>query len=211
MTYVLLTNDGEIDSRPGAPTVEELTKLVGDGVPELVRTPQGDHLVAWVNDNWISKVEAGEFRRNKAASILLMVTGTGALTVYGGPVVLTSLTTEDGQFLPGELEPEAVEAVVGVTTDVVAVLSGQEKSASFWADDRDDEITDEMATTITGQIKDSAAEVDALPLTAFDGGYSREKAVQAQINQLRAHGMPEFLIEIICQQNGVPYTPPASA
>ena len=216
MTYVLVTNAGEVDARPGAPTVDELIELTGGGVPELVHSRHGDKLAAWVDDNWIAKVESGEFSRNSVASVVQMVTG-GELTPYGGPIVWTGLTEQDGQILPTALPDEVAEAVTVVATDVSAVLAGHPEAASFYAKEDDEKDTsasgkavdhDDDPEVLVAQIRHAAREAADLPLTGLDGGWSLAKTAQRVAQNLRDNGMPEFLIEMILTSQELPYTRP---
>jgi hypothetical protein len=201
MTHVLVTDTGTVDSRPGAPSVDELIALTGDGVPEMVRTTH-PNLVAWVNDDWIARVERGEWHRNIPASMIYLVTG-GPLTPLGGPVVFTGLREEDGQLLPAELPADVQAAVEGVSTDVALMLEGRVAEASF----RDDPEAD--PERIVAELQAAKADLEAAPLVPLAGGYSLADAEKAALDQLRAQGMPEFVVEMIAEANNVTYTPPS--
>lgn len=213
MTYVLLTDAGEVDVRPETPTVDTVIEMTGDGTPELVRLPGGDKIVAWVDDNWISRVKAGEFQRNRIASVVHLIVA-GDLTPLGGPVVFTALKTEDGQLLPADLDEDVTDALTVVATDVAAVLLGHPQSASFYTN-REDPRPPEEAAQLEHEILEASRRAERLPLAPLDGGWTvekqlardRERGLRA-VAHMRESGMPEDLIRLLCDISDFPYPDP---
>lgn len=121
MTYVVITEEGKAESRPGAPTPDDLIRLVGDGLPELHETTTRG-LVFWTNENFMAQEDAGRLRRNVVGSIVAIGTG-GNTQPYSGPLIFTGLsfTPLDG-YGPADLGSGLEMALLEMTKDVRAVV-----------------------------------------------------------------------------------------
>lgn len=119
MTYVLVTEEGKAEARPGTPSPEELIRLLGGGVPELIRT-RDPELSLWVNDDF-----QGVFTRNVVATVMAVIAGTYPRPI-SGPVVFTDLryTPLDG-YTPDGLAPYVEMALLSALTDIRAVVLGE--------------------------------------------------------------------------------------
>lgn len=195
MTYVLVTDDNKVDVREGEPTVEDVIELTGKGVPELARTGNPD-VVFWVNDNWISRLSVGDFKRNVLPSLfyLLLDPLPGKPPAFGGPVVITGLREQDGQLLPAGLSEEKIDSgqgAEGSLAEAVRVILGDFSAIATAEALPVPEL--EMPVSLQETTRASMDQVLALPVESLDGGWHDPSFAEFLVMQ----GMPRGLAEMI--------------
>lgn len=115
MTYFVIHPDKpKPEMRDGVPTHDDLTRLVG-GFPELVPTAQGDELVLWVNDDFVSR----GLPRNLLATLLRVTTG-GAENPLAGSAVVTGLARDVDGYRPATLPLNHALAMEALLHDAAA-------------------------------------------------------------------------------------------
>lgn len=123
MTYVLITEDGQAQTRPGTPDLDELSRALGGEVPELIPTGYPD-MALWVGDDYMSAEAAGRVRRNVIGTVASISTGA-TRGPYSGPMVFTGRDADDPwNHRPTDLDASYEMTLLEVVSEIRAVLQG---------------------------------------------------------------------------------------
>jgi hypothetical protein len=128
MSHIVISATGDFELREGAPSSDDLMRLVGDGSPQMLDTFD-DEIVLWVNDDYRALNRRGEIERNVLGSLVCVMIrpNTGPVA---GPMILTGIDRSpvDG-WSAKDLDVPMSEALMSSLQDMASVVFGNVEPA----------------------------------------------------------------------------------